>query len=405
MFTTYGSLLRLTGSRGLVVAGLIGRFPLSMLGIGVVLLIRAQTGSYGLAGTVSGTLAVATALAGPLTGALADHWGQRRLLPPLLGVFTLATAALLLAASRTQWPIWILFPAAIVAGAAVPQIGAMTRRRWKDMVGAHIGYNSALSLESVLDAGVFVVGPVLAAFLATSVWPGGGVAAATVLAVIGGTLLATQRATEPPPRSKTHSGRSTASRPVHRFAGVWVLIAAHLMLGICFGSSDLSVIAFAQATGHAGLSGAMLAAFAVGSVIAGMAYGAINWRRSLRSRFALALLAMAALSILLVLSPNIGVMAGCALIYGLAVSPALIAGTGLMEALAPPDRLTEGFTWLTAATGVGIALGSSLAGQLIDLYGPNRALLLTTSAATAGTLIAIGARSLLPLSRAANTPS
>jgi predicted MFS family arabinose efflux permease len=147
------------------------------------------------------------------------------------------------------------------------------------------------------------------------------------------------------------------------------------------------------------LSGALLAAFAIGSVIAGAAYGAINWQRTLPTRFAVALLSMALLSISLVLSPTIVVMAVCALIYGMTVSPALIAGTGLMANLVAADRLTEGFAWLTAATGLGIAVGSSLAGQLIDAYGANHAFLLTTAAATTGTLIAFAGRRWLSPSR------
>ena len=399
MLTPYRTLLGLDGARGLVVAGLIGRVPLSMLGLGTVLLVRAQSDSYALPGLVSGTLAVATALAGPLTGALADGWGQRRLLRPLLVVFAVSTTALVFAATSAQ-AAWLLFPAAIVAGAAVPQIGSMARRRWKHMAADHGTFNPALSLESVIDAAVFVVGPVLAAFLAAAVWPGAGVLTSTALAVIGGGLLIMQRNTEPPPRARGGDTEvKTHSPPTYRVAGAWVLAAAHLMLGICFGSSDLSVIAFAQMSGHNASSGALLAAFAVGSVIAGAAYGAINWQRALPTRFAVALLSMALLSISLVLSPTIIVMAGCALIYGMTVSPALIAGTGLMANLVPADRLTEGFAWLTAATGLGIALGSSLAGQLIDAFGPNHVFLLTTAAATTGTLIAVGGRRWLMPSR------
>lgn len=392
MLTPYRALLGLHGARGLIVAGLIGRVPLSMLGLGTVLLVRAQTDSYGLPGLVSGTLAVATALAGPLSGALADGWGQRRLLRPLLALFALSTSALVFVAT-SPLPEWLLFPAAVVAGAAVPQIGSMARRRWKHMIRDGRTFHTALSLESVIDAGVFVIGPVLAAFLAASVWPGAGVLTSTGLAVIGGGLLIMQRDTEPPPRLRgADTGVKPLSPPPYKIAGAWVLAAAHLMLGMCFGSSDLSVIAFAQLSGHNALSGALLAAFAIGSVIAGAANGAISWRRSLPTRFAVALLSMALLSISLVLSPTIVIMAVCALIYGMAVSPALIGGTGLMATLVGSDRLTEGFAWLTAATGLGIAVGSSLAGQLIDAYGPNQAFLLTTAAATTATLIALAGR-------------
>ena len=82
---------------------------------------------------------------------------------------------------------------------------------------------------------------------------------------------------------------------------------------------------------------------------------------------------------------------------------ARIGGTGLMESLVPADSLTEGFAWLTAATGLGIAIGSSLAGPLIDAYGPSRALLLTTAATVTATLLAVAGRGWLPASAPARS--
>jgi len=386
----YRSLLRLPGAHGLVAAGLIGRFPMSMLGIGTVLLVQAETDSYALAGSVSGTLSISTALAGPLTGSLADRWGQRRLLRPMLAVFAVATAGLVLTVVNDRAPLWLAFPVAVVVGAGVPQIGSLARRRWRAMVGHTVPFGTALSLESVLDAVSFMIGPVLAAFLATRLWSAAGVAAAVTLAVVGGVAFIAQRHTEPAPRPPSGAGHAGSTGP-YRVRGVWVLVAGHLGMGMCFGSSDLCVIAFAQLAGHGGMAGVFLAAFAVGSVVAGIGYGAVGWRAAARTRWWLALVGMALTSVLLVLAGSIVTMLACAVVYGLTVSPALIGGTELMESLVPADSLTEGFAWLTAATGLGIALGSSLAGPLIDAYGPNQALLLTTAAAAAAaTAAALG---------------
>lgn len=246
MISAYRSLLSLEGAYGLVLAGLVGRFPLSMLGLGTVLLVNSETGSYALAGSVSGMLAVATAVTGPVTGSLADRWGQRRVLPPLLAIFGLSAGVLVVAATN-DGPTWLLFLVAIVVGAAVPQIGSMARRRWQGLAGGGVRLSTALSLESVLDAGVFVIGPVLAAFLATSVWPGGGVIAAVTLAVVGGVCFVAQRRTEPPVSPRAAAPRDERSGvPAYRVPGVWVLVGAHVAMGVCFGTTDLSVIAFAQ---------------------------------------------------------------------------------------------------------------------------------------------------------------
>src|SRR4051794_41625559 len=68
----------------MVLAAFIGRLPLSMVGLGSVLLVASETGSYGFGGAVAAAGAVTTALSGPVIGRLADTFGQRRgLLPPV----------------------------------------------------------------------------------------------------------------------------------------------------------------------------------------------------------------------------------------------------------------------------------------------------------------------------------
>jgi hypothetical protein len=61
----YGSLLSIPGARGFVVAGFLARMPMSMCGLGYVLMIVALTGSYGLAGAVAATLTLSQALTAP----------------------------------------------------------------------------------------------------------------------------------------------------------------------------------------------------------------------------------------------------------------------------------------------------------------------------------------------------
>ena len=47
-----------------------------MLGLGAVLLVEGETGSYGLAGAVSGTLALSFGVAGPQWARAMDRRGQ-----------------------------------------------------------------------------------------------------------------------------------------------------------------------------------------------------------------------------------------------------------------------------------------------------------------------------------------
>ena len=87
MANPYLQVLRTPHALPMVLAAFIGRLPLSMVGLGCVLLVAAETGSYGLGGAVAAAGAVSTALAGPLIGRWADTHGQRRVLLPVLAVF------------------------------------------------------------------------------------------------------------------------------------------------------------------------------------------------------------------------------------------------------------------------------------------------------------------------------
>lgn len=65
VFSPYVRLFAVPGAAAFSFAGWVGRLPAPMLGLGAVFLVEGETGSYGLAGAVSGTLALAFGVAGP----------------------------------------------------------------------------------------------------------------------------------------------------------------------------------------------------------------------------------------------------------------------------------------------------------------------------------------------------
>src|SRR5689334_12754863 len=93
-----------------------------MTGLGLVFLIHEETGSYGRAGLVTGAFAVTEAVIGPQTARLIDRYGQTRVLPLLLALHGGAIAALLAGGP--------MLPLAILAGATIPQVGALVAARW-----------------------------------------------------------------------------------------------------------------------------------------------------------------------------------------------------------------------------------------------------------------------------------
>lgn len=152
----YGVILSTPGARAFVLAGVLGRFPISMLGLGTILLVSAVTGSYGLAGAVTATVALSEAAMAPVLGRLTDRRGQRPVLLCVVVAHVIGVAGLVTTA-MTGAPTWLLFPTAAVAGASLPQIGSMVRSRWATALGGTPRLSTAFSLESALDEFAFVV--------------------------------------------------------------------------------------------------------------------------------------------------------------------------------------------------------------------------------------------------------
>ena len=59
MLKPYVHLMRRPGAGAFFAAGILGRMPISMIGLGIVILIAQASGSYGLAGAVSGVAVIA----------------------------------------------------------------------------------------------------------------------------------------------------------------------------------------------------------------------------------------------------------------------------------------------------------------------------------------------------------
>jgi len=342
--------------------------PMSMFGLGTVLLISAATGKYGVAGAVSAAGSLGYAFSTPQIARLVDSRGQRRVLLPLLAVFTAAAVALI-AAVELQLPTWAFFVPGAIAGATMPSLGTMVRARWSALLAGSPRLHAAFSFESVADELCFVVGPAAVTLLATQVFPAAGVGVATLLC-LGGTLwFLAERQTEPVvtrTAGPVQRGERARGAPA---PGLVVLAPVYFLLGAMFVSIDLSTISFAQHFGHKPLAGFILGTYALGSATGGLWYGSRQWRSSLQTRFAVTL----TLTVLGVATfwaqPNLVTLTCCIYLCGLTIAPTLIAGFSLLEAQAKPGRLTEAMSWLSSGIGVGLAAGASVVGFILDAHG------------------------------------
>jgi MFS family permease len=394
----YLQVLRTPHALPMVLAAFIGRLPLSMVGLGCVLLVAAETGSYGLGGAVAAVGAVTTALAGPLLGRLADTHGQRHVLLPVLGVF-IPSGVTFLFAVRETWPLWIVFVSAGLAGACIPPVSSMIRVRWTHLLRGSHRLPTALAMESVVDEFVFIVGPVLVTFLSTTGHATSGVVTAFALAAAGSLLFAAQGKTEPPPAPHEHRNGPSAMR----VRGLRVLFVVGAAVGAILGTLEIALVAFADEVGHKSLAGVLIAALALGSMASGIGWGAVHWRQPLRHRLTVVLVIMTLLSIPLLLVGDIWLMVPFVVLAGVAVSPSLISSFTLAEVLVPRASVTEAFTWIGTALGLGVALGASVAGKVVDVAGANMSFLVATvAAAVAAVVVAVCNRMLrIPAEHAA----
>ncbi|MGY1822377.1 MFS transporter [Geodermatophilus sp. SYSU D00079] len=386
----YLSVLRTPHALPMVLAAFVGRLPLSMVGLGSVLLIASETGSYGLGGVVAATGAVTTAISGPLIGRWADTHGQRRTLLPVVVVFV-AAGCVFLPAVKQDWPLWTVFISAGVAGACIPPVSSMIRVRWTHLLRGTHRLPTALAMESVLDEFVFIVGPVLVTFLSTTGHATSGVVTAFTLAVVGSLLFAAQGATEPPPHG--HAARTGPA--AIRSAGIRVLFVVGAAVGAILGTLEIALVAFADEVDAKSLSGVLIAALALGSMASGIGWGAIHWRQPLRLRLAASLVLLTVLSIPLLLIEDIWLMIPFVVVAGVAVSPSLISSFTLAELLVPRSATTEAFTWIGTALALGVAVGTSLAGKIVDSVGANASFLVATIAAAVAAVTVCAAQRVL----------
>jgi len=381
---TYRRVLSVPGAAAFSGAGLLARLPFSMTGLGIVLLVSDRTGSYGTAGALAAVYVVAEACGQPWVGRLVDRHGQVRVVLPIMVLFAAGTA-LLCVSVELGWQRSWWFAGAIVAGASYPPWGSLVRARWVHALAQRRPLlPTAFAIEAVVDEAVFVIGPVLVTALVTTVHPAAGVLAAAVLGTAGGILLAAQPRTAPPIRPRREVGFSA---PAMGWPTLAPLALASVGLGIFFGGAEVATVAFAEEAGSRGDAGWLLALWASGSLLAGIAVGSLPAVDSLRQFRAGALVLMATMATAM-LAGSPGMLALCLFGSGLAVSPTLIAAMALVEQTVPSSRLTEGMTWATTGLAVGVAPGAAVAGATIDAAGATVAFLVPVAGGALAALLA-----------------
>ena len=365
MLNTYRRVLALPGALAFSASGLVARLPISMVSLGIVLLVSGSTGSYSLAGSVSAAYILANALLAVVQGRLTDRFGQSRVLPLGIAVFAVSLSLLMWSVQSGQDTV-LTHVLAFVAGGALPVVGSAVRARWTHLVPDKRQLQTAFAYEAVMDEVVFMLGPTMVTLLATAVQPLAGLGAAIAFGVVGTLALAAQRSTEPP-RREPPAVRGAGPRLPWRV--LLPMTVASGAMGSLFGSVEVATVAFTEALGARSTSGVLLATWAFGSLVSGIATGAITWRASNLTRFRWGLVALSASVLPLPFVDGLVTMGAVLFVAGFAISPTLIALMALTEEVVPTSRLTEGMSIVHTGMAAGIAPGAALAGLVVDRAG------------------------------------
>jgi len=345
-------------------AGFIARLPVSMVGIGILMYVEAERGSYAIAGAVSGSISIAAAIGGPLSSRFVDKLGQHRVLPiQILLIVICSMALVLLIPSNVPAPYLFIF--SIGSGLAYPSIGALVRSRWTALLVSGPILLTAFSIESMIDELIFIVGPTIAATTSVKIHPAAPQVIAMFLLAGGGLWLASMRNSEPP--INKHQGKH--GKPVILQNGLIYMWGVHIAIGMFFGAVETSIIAFTKIAGQPIFGGIVMAVWAFGSLLGGFVYGGLHFKSALQNQLMVVSLLLVPATVAMVFVESILALALLSIAAGIGISPLLIASAAITQRRSPVGRTTEAIASMYAGIGLGFAFAAAMAGWLIDNRG------------------------------------
>ncbi len=360
--------------------GALGRIPMAMNTVAIVFLVSDVRDSFALAGLTSAFYTLSGAIFSPRVGKLADQYGTRSVLLPVTAINAVATLGLLYFVDHSTIGLLAL---ASVCGATFPNIGSYTRTRWSRSIEDQKELGSALSLESVFDETAFVVGPAFAGFLLSLYGSHSPLLAGIVFLVIGGVGLALT--------STDHGGFARVhddhTRGILAIPYVKSLLLSLIALGLLFGSNFVVIIAVAKEAGRVSEGGLWVGLYPIGSTISGFIYGFIHWKISSSIRYTVSLAVMTVCTSGILFFRDLDTIVFWIIISGVAIGPALISANAYMKELVPLSRLNEAFAFVSAALSIGITIGSTSAGLIVEKFDGWTGFYFMTAATALATLI------------------
>ena len=337
----------------LLVAGTLGRLPSVTLPIGALLLV-ADRSNLTRGGLASGAVSLGAGGIGVFVGRYLDSRRAARVLGLLALLHVPAIAAFIaLASTRNSL---LLAGIAFVAGASVPPVGPVVRALLAQR-SDHTNIQKVFAYDSMSVEVTWIGGPLLVSAAILIGGPAFAVALSPVLAAIGVAAVARQ-----PSRGTAYLGATGRwlTRPVLK------LVIAFALAGTAFRAVTIAVTEVARLHGHDEWSGALIAVWAVGSLIGG-------WIAARRGLPSLPLLgAGIAISIGLVGVGRASIWLTGVLVFvsGIPTAPFVSGLNALVTRVAAETAHARAFAAMQGAATVMAAVGAAAGGAAIDRWGP-----------------------------------
>ncbi|MFJ3711963.1 MFS transporter [Streptomyces sp. NPDC090053] len=343
----------------LLTGTLVGRLPNATAAIAVVLFVRAEGGSYSLAGALSAVYGLATAVGQPLLGRAVDLYGQPRVLLPSAVVSALGMVLFALVGTDPLPPAVV---AMLIAGLFTPPLEGGLRALWPSVLKGEDRVHAAYAMDAVAQEVMFTVGPLLIT-LAVSLW-----SEATALIAVNalGALGALSVVVSEPSRTWRSAPREAHWLGALRSRGLLALLGAFFFVGLALGSITVAAVAYADAHGGDATYGVLMAAIGLGALVGGLLYGARQWPGTAEKRLRVIVGCLALGYLPLMLVPGVTAMAVLMTVAGVSLAPAIACAFIVVDRHAPRGTVTEAFSWLVTTFGVGAALGTAVAGPAVE---------------------------------------
>ncbi|MET9732351.1 MFS transporter [Streptomyces sp. NPDC006458] len=362
MAAGYLEILRAKHAARLLTGTLVGRLPNATAAIAIVLFVRAEGGSYSLAGGLAAAYGVANAVGQPVLGRLVDLHGQPRVQLPAAVLSALAMAGFALTALD---PLPLAYVAVVLSGLFTPPLEGGLRALWPSVLRREDQVHTAYAMDAVAQEVMFTVGPLLLT-LGVSVWS--AQAAVLVLNLVG-VLGALSVVVSAPSRAWRSAPREAHWLGALRSPGLLALLGAFLFVGVALGSITVAAMSYADGHGGDAVYGWLMAALGLGALLGGTVYGARRWAGAPERRLRVLVGLLAVCYLPLMLMPGAVAMTGLAAVSGVFLAPAIACAFVIVDRHAPSGTVTEAFSWLVTTFTVGASVGTGLAGPVVEWGG------------------------------------